>query len=134
MIIKINHKTTVRDVQRKFNLAYPFLKIEFSDKPHKQGEQVRKGHWLDSAFRLLDIAKKPQPGWIAIQPWQKVGSVEEFFKETFGLFPQIFRKQYERWIETAGTDVFTLEEQDGIGRKTVDENHDPYWSEREVLL
>jgi hypothetical protein len=134
MIVNINHKTTIEDVQRKFSIAFPFLKIEFSDKPHKRGEQTRKGHWLDPGIRLLDIAKKPESGWIAIQPWGKTSSVEESFKENFGLFPQIFRKEGDRWIETAGTDVFTLEEQDGIGRRMVDKNHDPYWREREVLL
>jgi len=134
MILHIDHKTTIEDIQRKFSTAFPFLKLEFFDKPHKTGEPMHKGHRLDPAFRLLDFAKKPHSGFIIIHPWDKTGFVERYFKEKFGLFPQIFRKEENKWIETAGTDVFTLEEQDGIGRRVVDKNHDPYWREREILL
>jgi hypothetical protein len=134
MIINITHKTTIKDIQRKMNVAYPFLKIEFADKSHQQGEKSPKCHWYDHSFKLLDIAKKSQAGWIVMQPWQKTGSVEEIFESRFGLHAQIFRKEKDQWIETAGTDVFTIEEQNEIGRKMVDKIHRPFRRERELLL
>jgi len=134
MIINITHKTTVKDVQRKFGAAYPFLKIEFSDKPHKEGELVIKGYWYDGSFKLLSLAKKPEEGWIVVHPWQKTGQIEETFNNRFGLYPQIFRREVTKWIETAGTDVLSLEEQNTIGRKMVDKYRQQGWRERKLLL
>lgn len=134
MIINITNKTSIKDVQRKFSAAYPFLKIEFYDKPHLQGHKSLKGHWYDRDFRLLDIAAKHEKGWIVLHPWHKTGYVEEVFETRFGLHPQIFRRENDEWIETAGSDVFTIDEQNEIGRKTVEKNHSPLWRERELLL
>lgn len=134
MIIKIDHKTRVKDIQKKISVAYPYLKIEFSDRPHREGAPTVKGHWYDESFRLLDIAKKPLPGSISIEPWDKTGRVEERFQARFGLYPQLFRKEDDKWIQTAGTDVFTLDEQNEIGRRSVERNTGSSWREREVLL
>jgi len=134
MTIKIDHKITIKQLNKKLQAAYPFLKIEFADKPHKEGEQTKKGHWYDGEFRLLDIAKKSETGFIILQPWHKVGQIEELFEIKFGLYPQIFRREDDRWIQTAGTDVFTLDEQNEIGKKTVEKTSGNYWIKREILL
>lgn len=134
MIVNITHKTTIEHVQRKVNVAFPFLKIEFSDKAHAQGQKTKKAHWYDPSFKLLDIAKKQKTGWVTLHPWDKTGFVEEIFENRFGLHAQIFRKENDQWIETAGTDVFTLEEQNEIGRKMIDKNRGVYRRESELLL
>lgn len=134
MTIKIGHKTTVKDIQKRFSVAFPYLKIEFSDRPHGEGEPTRKGHWYDPSFPILDIANRPETGVILIQPWHKTGYVEELFAIRFGLYPQIFRKEDEKWIETAGTDIFTLDEQNEIARKIVEKTGGYYHREREMLL
>jgi len=134
MIINITNKTTVKEVQKKFSVAFPFLKIEFSDKQHKEGERTKDGHWYDESYRLLSIARKPEPGWVIVQPWQKTGYIEELFKDRFGLYPQIFRRDGNYWVETAGTDIFTLEEQNSIGRKVADTSRRFSWRERDLLL
>lgn len=134
MTIKIDHSICIRQLNKKLQAGYPFLKIEFSDRPHGEGEQTRKGHWYDIGFKLFDIAKKKEVGFVSLQPWHKVGQVEELFKTRFGLYPQIFRRENDKWIQTAGTDVFTLDEQNEIGKKTVEKNNGSYWIEREILL
>jgi hypothetical protein len=134
MIINITNKTTIKDVQRRFSVGFPFLKIEFSNKQHEMGERTENGRWYDPSFRVLSIAKKPEPGWVIVQPWQKTGYIEELFKERFGLYPQIFRREGNYWVETAGTDVFTLEEQNSIARKVVDTSRRFSWRERDLLL
>ena len=134
MIINITNRTTIKDVQKKFSVAYPFLKIEFFDKQHDEGERTKNGHLYDPVFKVLAIAKKPEAGWITVHPWQKTGFLEETFKDRFGLFPQVFRREGDRWIETAGTDVFTLEEQNNIGRRLVDQKRRFSWRERDLLL
>lgn len=134
MIITITNKTTIKDVQRKINIAYPFIKIEFSDKPHRKGEPTKNAHWYDPSFKLLDMGKNKEPGWLVLQPWHKTGFVEDLFENRFGLHAQIFRKENNQWMQTAGTDVFTLEEQNEIGRRLIDTTHAPYRRERELLL
>lgn len=134
MTIKIDHKLNIRQLNRKLQAAYPFLKIEFADLPHSEGEQTKKGHWYDGEARLLTIAKKPETGYIILQPWHKVGQVEVLFKTKFGLYPQLFRREDDKWIQTAGTDVFTLDEQNEIGKKTVEKSGGNYWIKREILL
>jgi hypothetical protein len=133
MTIKIDHTTTIGDIKRKLQTAYPFLKIEFSDKSHEEGEATLSGHWYHPGFKVLDIAKRPNAGLIVLMPWHKTGYVEELFKSKFGLYPQIFRNEKGKWIQTAGTDIFTLDEQNEIGRKAI-EGTGNYWLEKEHLL
>lgn len=134
MTLKINTDTTIQNIQLRFQIAFPFLKIEFSDKPHKTGESITGGHWYDPSIPILSIAKKPHTGTIQIQPWHKTGHVEDLFQKNFGLYPQVFRKDRGEWIQTAGTDMFTLDEQNEIGRKLVDSTSGNSWLERESLL
>jgi hypothetical protein len=130
MIINITNKTTVRNIQRKITVTYPFLKIEFF---HGQGKS-NKEHWFDQDCRLLEIAKDTKPGWIVIHPWHTASCIKETFERRFGLHAQFFRRLIDEWIEITGTEVFTIEEQNQIGRKSVEKIHAPAWRERELLL
>jgi len=78
--------------------------------------------------------KKHSPGIIHFQPWMKTGQIEEQMKEQFGLFTQIYRRNGYEWIESAGTDELSLDEQNDIGKKSVLNYHHNLWIEREVLL
>ena len=133
MIINITNKTTVRSVQRKISVAYPFLKIEFLRHSH-QKDKAGKEHWYDHDLKLLDIAKNNRPGWIIMHHWYTASYIKEVFEHRFGLYVQFFRRMNEDWIEITGTDVFTIEEQNQIGRKSVEKVHAPAWRERELLL
>lgn len=116
-------------------MAYPFLKIEFSRKLHAtDGVKKSNADYHDQDIRLLDIAKKAEPGWIVLHEWYKSGYLKKVFENRFGMFVQIFRRQDERWIEITGTDVFTVEEQNEMGRRSVEKVHAPSWRERELLL
>src|SRR5690349_20507307 len=117
MILHINHETTIKELQEKFRKAYPFLKIEFADRSQQPGEVKKPCHWYDPVFRLQNIAKLPRNGEITLHPWSKTGDVEDMFSSMFGVYAQIFRNQGGSWIQTAGTDVLTLDEQNEIGVK-----------------
>ncbi len=134
MKIKINNSTTVNDVQQQFQKAYPYLKIEFADKSHEFGETTKTKHWYDKSFKLSAISKKLNADTIGVQGWKKTGDVEEEFKTKFLLFPQIYRREGSQWIQTAGTDVFTLDEQNEIGKKSMENPSDNLWIEREKIL
>jgi hypothetical protein len=135
MILEINNTVTIKEVQKRFHAAFPFLKIEFSDQPHDWGEPVLDGHWHSVDFQLSTIARRaPMADFIIIQPWDKVGDVEEQIKTKFGLYPQIFRREEYHWIQTAGTDELTLDEQNDIGRRSLESRTGNLWIERETLL
>src|SRR6476620_10023967 len=135
MTVEINKISCIKDIQKAFCKAYPYLKIEFFDMPHNWGETTRKAHRYASGFKLSMIErKKHSPGIIHFQPWMKTGQIEEQMKEQFGLFTQIYRRNGYEWIESAGTDELSLDEQNEIGKKSVLNYHNNLWIEREVLL
>ena len=134
MIISITNKTTIGDVQRKLSIAFPFLKVEFFHAANHHGEKAYKYQWYDCDERFFDIVKQSKPGRIILQSWRKCGYVKEVFEKRFGLHPQFFRRKNEEWIEIAGTQDFTIEEQNEIGRKSVEKKHRTSWRERELLL
>jgi hypothetical protein len=134
MIINITHKTNIREIQRKIRIAYPFLKIEFSKQLPEAVNKLPKASCYDHVVKVLDIAKKAEPGWIVLHSWSKSGYLKQVFKNRFGLYIHIFRREDDRWIEITGTDVFTIEEQNEMGRRSVEKVHAPSWREREMLL
>ncbi|MGE5519984.1 MAG: hypothetical protein ACM3VS_08670 [Candidatus Dadabacteria bacterium] len=133
MILNIKSSTTFKDLQDQFRKEYPFLKICFSDISHEFGEAVRRGHWYDPSMHLSAVVKGSLPHVIEIQPWLKTGDVEQAFRE-IKLYAQVFRWEDDRWIETAGTDVLSLDEQNQIGLKSAERRSGNLWIEREIVL
>jgi hypothetical protein len=135
MTIEINEISCIKDIQKAFCQAYPYLKIEFFDMPHSWGETTRKAHRYSPGCKIYAIErKKHAPDFIHFHSWMKTGQVEEQMKEQFGLFTQVYRRNGYEWIETAGTDELSLDEQNEIGKKSVLNYHNNLWIEREVLL
>jgi len=132
MIINITRKTAIKEVQRKFNIAFPFLKIEFHDQ--SSGKKGEAENCYAPNLKLFEVAGIKQPGWVILQTGHTALQLQELFKDRFGFYASIFRKENDRWIEVSYTDVTTLEELNRIGRKSIEKNRDPYWREREVLL
>jgi len=134
MIINITYKTSIKEIQKKIHIAYPFLKIEFCRTTGREGERITKRQFHSPDLKLLDIGKKPEPGWIVMHSWHTLRYIKEAFKNRFGVHIVFFRKEKEQWIEVSGTDSFTLEEQNEIGRKIVDKTNWQFGRERELLL
>jgi len=132
MIINITRKTAIKEVQRKFNIAFPFLKIEFHDQSSdKKGEDE---NWYEPGTKLFEVAGKKQSGWVILQTGYTSLEFQQLFIERFGLYASIFRKENDHWIEISDTDINTLEELNRVGRRFIEKNRDRFWREREVLL
>ena len=134
MKLEVTSHTSIRDIQEQLNAVYPFLMVKFSTKAHHKDQRVRHAHWYADSFRLTSIAKKGIPGSIIIEPWHKTGEVEQEFESRFGLHAQIFRREGDKWIETAGTDIFSLFEQNETGSQMSAEDSQNLWIEREKPL
>jgi hypothetical protein len=48
--------------------------------------------------------------------------VEREFRERFGISIQVLRKEKDGWVQTTGTDDFTLKELNETGRNSSDRN------------
>lgn len=134
MKIVIYETTTVNDIQQRFSTAYPFLSIRFCNKPHGEGEDSRKATWHKGGLHLRDLTEKSLDNTVSIEPTFTTGAVEQAFESAFGLHAQIFRKEGERWVETAGTDSLTLDEQNEIGRVAAEEQQGAVWGDRAKRL
>ena len=134
MNIRLDHKTTVKDIQDIFCLTYPFLQIRFSAKPHHRLVAGQDIDWFASHMHLVALTKKKIADSITLRPWYQTGDVEQEFEAKLGLHAEIFRKEGEQWIKTNGTDSFTLFEQNEIGMRNNEEQHINRWIEREKLL
>jgi hypothetical protein len=132
MKLELNQQTRIEDLQRQFQQAYPFLKIEFFDKAHPRGSVNRHAHRYDPGFTLKRLGHGT--GTLSVQPWLRTGDLEEQFEQIYGLHVQVYRRKGYEWVETAGTDELCLDEQNDLGRESVLRYHEDPWIEREVLL
>jgi hypothetical protein len=135
MTIRFGQTTTVGEIQKAFQLEFAFLKLEFFDQPHSWGESSSQ---LNKYAPELQLSLLEHPkvgvGYLKLHPWTKTGEAEKQFCDLFGLNVQVYRRSGHDWIETAGSDVLTLEEQNSIAKKSVEEYRDSLWVKREALL
>lgn len=120
MILEINDKTTISHIQKQFRKAYPFLKIRFADQPHQFGEETKNCRWHPSHVRVSEITDSFEAGSVIIHPYNKVGDIEQLFNQKFKLYPQIFRRDEYQWIQTAGTDIVPIDEQNEMGKNSME--------------
>jgi hypothetical protein len=113
MIIEINDSKTVGDIQREFSSRFPFLKMEFFHTPHGREEASNEPPCLPEQT-IGSIRERHVLGIIAINTERETGSVEQEFEHRFGLHVQVYRKQSDGWIQTVGTDMLSLGEQNKV--------------------
>ena len=114
MILNINDNQFIIDLQERFSECFPYLKIEFYDKPCAGGKQQEEHALLPENLRISDCRRLHDPGLLDIKSYYKTGRVEPDFKEIFGLHVQIFRRETNRWIATTHTKNLTLQQQSDL--------------------
>lgn len=119
MILNINDNQFIIDLQERFAECFPYLKIEFYEKPSACGKIPPKHQMLPGNLRISDCRRIHDPGLLDIKSYYKTGRVELDFKEIFGLHVQIFRQEANRWTGTCKTKNLTLQQQSEIARHTM---------------
>lgn len=109
MILEIDDSKTIADLQDKFSMCFPSLKLEFCSKKHKWEEICSERNIIHRNLPIGDIRKTHVPGTIEIKSWHKIGNVEKEFSSMFGLNVQIAYKSGNRWIQTGKSDNITIE-------------------------
>ncbi len=117
MKLKIDDSKRISAVQKEFNDAFPYLKLEFFERPHAKGSGSPKGQMKSASLTLEQCRKQHGSGSLVIQESQSVASVEKLFFELYGLSVQVFRKSGKLWLETMMTDDWTLKQQNEHGRE-----------------
>jgi len=119
MKILIDKNKKLSAIQNEFQNTFPFLKIEFYEKAHSQGEGSAKENTLDVELKIGEVQKKNESGTIEIHEMMKVAELESAFNETFGLAVQVFRKSDKVWLQTTTTDDWTLAKQNQMASEKV---------------
>lgn len=125
MEIHINKGKTINSIQEEFQKHFPYLKIEFYNHAHSQGEGSLKKNTLNSNLTIEAVQKRELSDTIKINGLTKVGDLESTFAKNFGLSVQVFRKSGKLWLQTTATDNWTLAEQNQIAAEKYDTNEEP---------
>ncbi len=117
MHLHISSNRLIIDIQREFNKAFPFLKLEFFN-----NRSFFRSNFSVSQIIPADkkIGESPLPiddVEVEIFEDMKVIDLEKLFKDKFKLAVQVFRKSGNLWLETTMTDNWTLVQQNNHGRE-----------------
>jgi hypothetical protein len=116
MRLQLKEGVTLSSVQKKFNEAFPYLKLEFFKRPDTSKKVPPKEELLrpdEVASRY--VAANGSPINIDIDNKMTVAGLEDEFRAKTGLGVQVFRKFGSVWVETILTNDWTLEQQNSEG-------------------
>ncbi|MCS6818933.1 MAG: hypothetical protein RMJ53_03925 [Chitinophagales bacterium] len=117
MNLKISGSKTIAELQKDFQQAFPYLKIEVFKHSHAKGQPSRKEDMIPESTPLSSLINDKEIE-LALSPDMTTASAEKLFKEQAGLNVQIFRRSGDVWIETSRTDDWSLAFQNEEGRKS----------------
>ena len=117
MNIRVIEDDILRNIQNDFSKQYPFLKLEFYKCSHPDGTGSPESERLSAQLPLEEATAFHCPGIIDVSPLRTVAAIEHDFLKLLGLSVQVFRRSGKLWIETTGTDHWSLQEQNAKGRE-----------------
>lgn len=115
----VKDELLIQDLQKTFNLKFPYLKIEFYQKPHHSEGGSPKDEKLDVNQTIGAVRTVHHTGELSIHGNQKISTLEQAFQDQYGLFVQVFRKSANLWLQTTKTDHWTLTEANKKGEHSV---------------
>lgn len=104
----------IGDVQQDFNIAYPYLKLDFHSSNNLNPALPRRNLLSSSTLESAGLKKG---GELELREDMTVNEVERSFKNLFGLNIQVSRKAGMIWLETTKTDKWSLQKQNEHGRE-----------------
>lgn len=117
MHLHIAPNRLISDIQKEFNEAFPFLKIEFFKSRSFTRSDFMTHQIIPTQRKIGDGQLAITDGDIEIAEEMKVKDLEKIFRDQFSLAAQVFRKSGNLWLETTMTDEWTLQQQNDHGRE-----------------
>ncbi len=118
MNLKVNGKSTTKELRDAFMDSFDGMKIEFFRHSHEHEEGSPKKDMVNEELSLSELNASIPELQLSIDEQMTVNQVEDLFKERLGLHIQVFRKMNMTWIETTATDSYTLREQVNLSRES----------------
>lgn len=115
MLLHIAPHRLIGDIQREFNAAFPFLKLEFY-RP-EENAVIPSKRFLPSRYLIQNARRAGAEGDVLVEENMTVSELEKQFRSLFGLAVQVHRKSGNLWLETTMTDNWTLQKQNEHGRE-----------------
>jgi len=115
MKIGIHDTLKVSAIQEAFSHLFPYLKLEFYSRTHKDGAGSAVKFLKSEDAVLGDFRKTHTTGDLDIDSNMTVSDLEQAFGETYGVGVQVFRKSGNIWLQTTITDGWTLGKQNTEG-------------------
>ncbi|MDF2449047.1 MAG: hypothetical protein K0R26_1551 [Bacteroidota bacterium] len=92
MKIEINNHRKIYAIQKEFSGLFPFLKIEFHEKPHTNGGPASEKIVKSGGKTLAECRNTHMSGHLTITPNMTSGDLKQCFRDTFGLTIELFQK------------------------------------------
>lgn len=92
MKIEINNQRKIFAIQKEFCASFPGLKIEFHEKPNKQGGPPSEKLVKSNSKTLAECRSLHNEGFLSIHSLMTTGDVKQMFRDNFGLTIEIFQK------------------------------------------
>ena len=125
MLLYIHDNRTLKELQDDFNLAFPYLRLEFFSKPHGKGVASAEKNKLNNYMQLIAVRASHRNSAVEIQEWHSVKEVEQMLQNDYKLPVQIYHFTRAGWIETIVTDEATLKELNEQGKRAAGEMFHP---------
>ena len=117
MVLHIIPNRLISDLQKEFNDAFTFLKLEFFYNKNLSRSEFSSASIIPHNRKIGDGQTANATGEVEINGEMKVNELESIFMKKFALLVQVFRKSGNLWLETTMTDNWTLHQQNNHGRE-----------------
>lgn len=118
MKLQIRKTTKIKDLQKVFSDTYPYLKLDFYSRPHREMQLSAEKDKISPEEKISELGKLKEKGMIEIEDEKTVAELEAEFYEKFGIASQVSRRAGDIWIETSLTDNRSLDMQNQYGLMT----------------
>lgn len=109
--LQLKRSTSLNDIKKAFNEKFSMLKLEFFKKSHGESEGSKAELMITSDEQIENLGFAKDEATIIFGEETKVSDLEQSFERIGGLHVQVFRKSGSVWLETIGSDSWTLAEQ-----------------------
>src|SRR5215471_17977710 len=118
MQLKIYGERMIKEVQRDFSLAYPFLKLEFFKNGLIRRERYAVHTRLPENVKVKEAwFRKKEESVLELNNSMTVLQLENALMDRYSLSAQVYRRAGNLWLETTLTDNWSLKQQNDHGQE-----------------
>jgi len=111
MTLSLTSQTTLEEISRVMAFNFPYLKLMFFDQA--SGKETS----LDPGISATAYQAHREQETCDIHFWESTAMTEDRLSRWLGLRVKLFRKSASGWMETTGSKLLSLEEQNSWGRR-----------------